>query len=175
MTSSKKIVIFAGPNGAGKTTFAAQFLPNEADFPPFVNADLIAKGLSPLNPNLAAFQSGRLMLSMIRDHVTRGESFAFETTLIGRGYARLIPQWQEQGYRVDLLFLRLPAPEVAVDRVRQRVSQVGHHIPEETIHRRFHAGWRNFESIYRDLVDDWALCENSGPAPVLLERKEDRL
>ena len=158
----KRIIIIAGPNGAGKTTFATEFLPNEANISRFINADLIAAGLDPLQPERAAFQAGRLMLEMIDDCVRRGESFAFETTLSGRGYARMIPRWQEQGYRVSLIILRLPSPESAIERVRQRVEMGGHHVPDDIIRRRFHAGWHNFEHIYRDLVDEWEIQGDSG-------------
>ena len=98
METARRILIIAGPNGAGKTVFATEFLPNEANCPTFINADLIAAGLSPFRPHLAAVGAGRLMLSMMRDYVRRGESFAFETTLSGRGYVRSIRCWQEQGF-----------------------------------------------------------------------------
>lgn len=169
MTPSKEILIIAGPNGAGKTTFATEFLLNEADCPTFVNADMIAAGLSPFEPERSAMQAGRLMLRMIDDYVKRGESFAFETTLSGRGYARQIPRWQAKGYRVELYFLRLPTPDMAVARVRNRVREGGHHVPEEVIRRRFDAGWRNFNEIYRDIVDEWALYDASGGSPVIIE------
>ncbi len=170
MEPSKKILIIAGPNGAGKTTFAREFLVNEADCPTFVNADLLAAGLNPLQPERETFRAGRMMLEMIEDYVRRGASFAFETTLSGRGYARMIPRWQAEGYRVRLYFLRLPDPEIAVSRVRNRVIEGGHDIPEETIRRRFDAGWRNFELLYKDLVDEWALLSGAGTSPVLIER-----
>ena len=162
MTRSKRILIIAGPNGAGKTTFALEFLPNEANCPVFVNADLIAAGLSPFRPNLAAVRAGRLMLQQIDEHVRRGDSFAFETTLSGRGHARRIPRWQTMGYRVKLLFLRLPTPEMAIARVAQRVSGGGHDVPKSVIVRRFSKGWHNFENVYRDLVDEWRLYDNFG-------------
>ncbi|TDJ67260.1 MAG: Zeta toxin family protein [Proteobacteria bacterium] len=158
----------AGPNGAGKTTFATEFLPNEADCPNFVNADLIAAGLYPFRPDSAGIRAGRLMLDQIHDYARRGESFSFETTLSGRGYARMIPRWQEQGYQVKLFFLQLPTPEMAIARVKQRVLEGGHDVPEAVVRRRFHSGWRNFELIYRDLVDDWAVYDNSSSTPVLL-------
>ena len=159
----------AGPNGAGKTTFATEFLPNEADCPIFVNADLIAAGLSPFGPARVAGQAGRLVLRQIDGHARQGHSFAFETTLSGRGHARRIARWRKQGYRVKLFFLRLPAPEAAIARVAQRVSEGGHDVPEAVIRRRFHAGWRNFELIYRDLVDTWAVYDSSDYVPFLLE------
>ena len=110
----RKILIIAGPNGAGKTTFAQAFLPNEANCPIFVNADLIAAGLSPFQPDRAAFRAGRVMLEEIHAHVRRGESFAFETTLSGKIYARRIPEWRRMGYRVSLIFMRLASVELAL-------------------------------------------------------------
>lgn len=171
MTTHKKILIIAGPNGAGKTSFAKEFLPNEADCLSFVNADAIAAGLSPFRPSTVAFRSGRLMIETIHGYVAKGESFAFETTLSGRTHARSIPFWRERGYRVKLFFLRLPTPDMAVARVRQRVSEGGHDVPEAVIHRRFRAGGRNFERVYRGLVDEWAIYDNSGTVPVLLAEK----
>lgn len=155
----KRIIIIAGPNGAGKTTFAREYLPNEANTLRFINADLIARGLDPFQPERAAFRAGRMMLEMIDACVQRGESFAFETTLSGRGYARMIPRWQEQGYRVTLYYLPLPSPEVAIERVQQRVEMGGHHVPGDIIRRRFHTSWHNFQHIYLNLVDDWELRE----------------
>ena len=164
-TDEKRIFIIAGPNGAGKTTFATEFLPNEADCPLFINADIIAAELNPSEPHLAGFQAGRLMLEQIREHVLKGESFAFETTLSGRGYARRIPRWWEQGYRVKLFFLRLPTPGMAMARVAQRVLEGGHDVPEAVLRRRFDAGRRNFEQVYKGLVDGWILYDNSGDEP----------
>ena len=164
-TGDKRIFIIAGPNGAGKTTFATEFLPNEADCPLFINADIIAAELNPSEPHLVAFQAGRQMLEQIREHVRKGESFAFETTLSGRGYARRIPRWREQGYRVKLFFLRLPSPEMSIARVAQRVLEGGHDVPEAVIRRRFDAGRRNFEQVYKGLVDGWILYDNSGVVP----------
>jgi predicted ABC-type ATPase len=167
--SRKRIIIIAGPNGAGKTTFAREFLPNEAGCPQFVNADLIAAGLSPFAPEQAAIKAGRLMLETIAEYIARGESFAFETTLAGLGYARQIPLWQASGYHVALFFLALPSAELAIARVAQRVRQGGHAIPEAVIRRRFAAGRANFERVYRELVDAWALYENVGGVPVLID------
>ena len=163
-----QIIIIAGPNGAGKTTFAREFLPQEAGCPVFVNADLIAAGLSPFAPERAALQAGRLMLQAISRHVALVESFAFETTLSGLAYAQHIPRWRQRGYRVVLFFLSLPAAEIAVQRVAERVRQGGHHIPEATIRRRFDAGLRLFSTIYQPLVDEWFLYDNAGDEPVLL-------
>ena len=171
--SKKKIFIIAGPNGAGKTTFATEFLPNEADCPAFINADLIAVGLNPFRPNLIGVRAGRLVLGRIREYLSRDESFTFETTLSGRGYARRIPRWRKQGYLVKLFFLRLPTPELAIARVAQRVLEGGHDVPEAVIRGRFDAGRRNFERLYRDLVDGWALYDNSDDEPKLLAEEEN--
>jgi predicted ABC-type ATPase len=170
---SKKIIIIAGPNGAGKTTFARWFLPLEAQCPQFINADLIAAGLSPFAPESAAIQAGRLMLEKIQNCASRGESFSFETTLSGLGYLRHIRQWRNDGYRVSLCFLALPTADIAVARVAERVRQGGHDIPENVIRRRFAAGRRNFEKHYRDSVSDWILYDNSGASPVILEWGEN--
>jgi predicted ABC-type ATPase len=163
-----KIIIIAGPNGAGKTTFAREFLPQEAGCPVFVNADLIAAGLSPFAPERAAIQAGRLTLAAIAQHVAKRESFAFETTLSGKAYARQIPAWRQLGYRVELFFLSLPTADIAVERVAQRVRQGGHDIPEATIRRRFEAGKRLFTEVYQPLVDQWVLYDNAGDEPQLI-------
>lgn len=165
----KRIIIIAGPNGAGKTTFAREFLPNEAGCPLFVNADLIADGLSPFDPSAVAVRAGRMMLKEIDRHARSGESFSFETTLAGRRYAQLIPRWQRSGYRVHLIFLQLRNEALAFERVAARVRQGGHSVPEEVIRRRFKQGWRNFENVYRGLVDSWQLYDNSGERAQLIE------
>ena len=151
-----RILIIAGPNGAGKTTFASEFLPNEGRCPIFVNADAIAADLSPAAPERAAFEAGRIMVRHLRESAARGDDFAFETTLAGRRYARLIPEWRPQGYRVELFYLWLPNPELAIARVERRVRQGGHGIPAPVVRRRFERSRDNFVSIYRDLVDVWA-------------------
>jgi predicted ABC-type ATPase len=169
LAKGKRIVIIAGPNGSGKTTFALEFLPNEAGCPLFVNADLIAAGLSPFDPTLVAVKAGRLMLQAIQEHFRKGESFAFETTLSGLVYARRIQRWQSAGYHVTLIFLSLTSPELAVARVRERVRQGGHGVQEQDIRRRFVAGLRNFSKVYRELVDSWSYYDNSGRKPILLD------
>jgi predicted ABC-type ATPase len=169
---TKKVLIIAGPNGAGKTTFARSFLPAEAKLTRFINADLIAAGLSPFQPEVAAIKAGRLMLEEIRECVERGENFAFETTLAGLGYLRHIEDWRSCGYSVGLYFLKLPDPETAIDRVAERVRQGGHDIPESVIRRRFASGWRNFQQRYRHAVDFWAVYDSAEAPPVLLEWSE---
>lgn len=173
VASNKKILIIAGPNGAGKTTFARSFLPGEAGVKRFINADLIAAGLSPFAPEAAAVKAGRLMLAEVKQCVAQGESFALETTLSGLGYLRHIEQWRAKGYVVSLYFLSLPDADTAIARVAERVRQGGHDIPEPVIRRRFAAGMKNFVHHYRDMVDDWALYDNAGSTPVLLEWGEN--
>ncbi len=169
----KKIIIIAGPNGAGKTSFARTFLPQEAQCLRFINADLIAAGLSPFAPEVAAIKAGRVMLEEIADCVRREERFAYETTLSGLGYLRHIQQWRAQGFLVSLYFLSLPNVEAAIARVAERVRQGGHNIPEPVIRRRFIAGLRNFEQHYKAAVNAWAKYDNTGYTPVLLEWGEN--
>ena len=174
VSSPRKVIIIAGPNGAGKTTFARSFLPMEAQLPRFINADLIAAGFAPFAPATAALKAGRLMLQEIEHCARRGESFAFETTLSGLGYLRHIALWRAQGYRVSLFFLTLPSVETAIARVATRVRQGGHDIPEPVIRRRFDAGWTNFQRHYKKAVDDWALYDNAGSEPAMLEWGENQ-
>jgi len=165
----KKIIIIAGPNGAGKTTFARDFLPAEAQTLRFINADLIAAGLAPFNPETASFKAGRLMLEEIDECVDAGHSFAFETTLSGLTYLKKIPLWQTHGYQVKLWFLSLANVEIAVSRVARRVLQGGHNIPEDVIRRRFKAGLANFNERYSKAVDSWAFYDSSGMHPKLID------
>ncbi|MFM7227434.1 MAG: zeta toxin family protein [Betaproteobacteria bacterium] len=169
MEEAPRVIIIAGPNGAGKTTFAREFLPHEADCPVFVNADLIAAGIAPFAPEAAAVRAGRLMLEELSHHFAARESFAFETTLSGRGYLRLIEKWQAAGYRVKIIFLQLASADEAVARVAQRVKQGGHNIPEAIIRRRFAAGKANFDKLYASQADAWALYDNAGSEPVLID------
>jgi predicted ABC-type ATPase len=167
--TDRRIVIIAGPNGAGKTTFASEYLPNEAGCPVFVNADLIAAGLSPFAPELAAVQAGRMMLAAIKGHAARGDCFAFETTLSGLGYTRMVPTWRRAGYRVKLVFLSLPDADMALARVAARVAQGGHDVPAATVRRRFVAGIAHFHRLYKPLVDSWLLYDSAEMPPRLLD------
>jgi len=169
--TDKRIIIIAGPNGAGKTTFAREFLPNEAHCRNFVNADLIAAGLAPFDPERAARHAARVMLDMIDRHAQEGESFVFETTLSGKAYLPRIKRWQALGYRVSVIFLMLPEADMAVARVAERVKQGGHNIPEVVIRRRFVKGWQNFKNHFAAVVDEWVVYDNSNHFhPVLIER-----
>ncbi|HKS09392.1 MAG TPA: AAA family ATPase [Pyrinomonadaceae bacterium] len=170
MPKKRRIIIVAGPNGAGKTTFAREYLQKEAHCPDFVNVDLIAAGLSPFDPQRAAIRAGRIMLAEIQRRVRKGESFAFETTLSGHIYARWIPQWRRDGYRVRLIFLALPNPEMAIERVATRVAQGGHQVAIADIRRRFDSGLSNFQDSYRNLVDEWWWYDNADDIPQLLSK-----
>ena len=174
MPKKQRIIIIAGPNGAGKTTFAREYLLKEAHCPDFINLDLIAAGLSPFDPNRAALQAGRIMLSEIERRVRKRESFAFETTLSGNVYARMIPAWRSSGYRVRLIFLSLPDAEMAISRVATRVAQGGHNVSSAVVRRRFDAGLRNFQDVYVNLVDTWEWYDNSGTTPQLVSAGMNR-
>ena len=165
----KKIIIIAGPNGAGKTTFARDFLPAEAQTLRFINADLIAAGLAPFNPESASYTAGRLMLEEIDECVEAGYSFAFETTLSGLVYLKKIALWQARGYQVKLWFLSLPNDDIAISRVAHRVLQGDHNIPENVIRRRFKAGLENFHERYSKVVDSWVFYDSSGMHPKLID------
>jgi predicted ABC-type ATPase len=163
----KLIIIIAGPNGAGKTTFSKPFLDTRAPGIRFLNADKFAQNFSPNAPDASALQAGKAMLEEMALLVSRGENFAFETTLSGRSYARHIPHWRSLGYRVELVFLILSSVEIAIARVKTRAEQRGHFIPEDVIRRRYDAGLRNLDEIYSPIVDGWAIYDNSDAEPVL--------
>lgn len=164
--------IVAGPNGAGKTTFAREFLASEAECPIFLNADLIAAGLSPLRPEAANMKAMRLMAEQMRACVAARQDFAVESTLAGRTYVGLIREWHAVGYRVRIIYLWLDSVELAIDRVRYRVAEGGHNVPEDVIRRRFSQGWANFNELYRPLADTWQVYDCSGSRPRLMEEGE---
>jgi len=155
-------VILGGPNGAGKTTGALAILPQELRIVHFVNADLIAKGLSPFNPALADFDAAKIMLTRMQELRARQESFAVETTLASKSLVAFLRECKMAGYETRLIYVALDNPETAVRRVAIRVAKGGHNIPEETIRRRFYRGLTNFFHIYREEVDFWTLLDNSG-------------
>jgi len=167
---SPRCIVIAGPNGAGKTTFAKEFLPKDAGVMHFVNADLIATGLSPLRPNLAAVAAARLVLTELDRMANARVDFAFESTLAGRSYVARIKRWKAAGYRIEMVFLNLPSPQLALRRIAARVKQGGHNVPRVDVLRRFARGWRNFETVYRPLADVWAVYDNSGEVPRWLEQ-----
>ena len=163
-------IVIAGPNGAGKTTFAREFLPKDAGVVHFVSADLIASGLSPLRPELAALAAGRLVLREL-DRLARARlDFAFESTLSGLGYIGRLKRWKAAGYRIEIVYLRLSSPRLALRRIAARVRQGGHDVPRADVLRRFTRSWTNFENFYRVFADAWSVYDNSGRTPRLLER-----
>ena len=164
-TNNPKLYIISGPNGAGKTTFAREFLPDYVDCLEFVNADLIASGLSPFLPESATIRAGRLMLERIHLLANRRTDFGFETTLSGKGYLRLLRGLKDRGYRISLFFLWVNDIEIALARIADRVRRGGHNVPEEIVRRRFHRGLTNFFRLYRPLVDFWAIIDNSTSVP----------
>ncbi len=164
-----RCIVIAGPNGAGKTTFAMDFLPREAGVIHFVNADLIASGLSPLQPALAARQAGRLVLQELDRLGKARKDFAFESTLSGRTYLGLMKQWKSAGYRIEMVFLWLPSEQLALHRIAARVRQGGHAVPRADVVRRFDRSWENFCRLYRPLAYAWTVYDNSGQVPRFLE------
>jgi predicted ABC-type ATPase len=171
-TSRKpRCIVIAGPNGAGKTTFALEFLPRDAGVVHFVNADLIAAGLSPFRPDSVALSAGRLLLRELDRLAATGEDFAFESTLSGLSHAARLRRWRLAGYRIEIVFLRLVSSQLALRRIAERVRQGGHDVPRGDVLRRFERGWVNFESVYRPLAHSWAVYDNSGPQPVLVEKQ----
>jgi len=166
------VYVIAGPNGAGKTTFASEFLPDFVDCRQFLNADLIAAGLSPFAPETQNVKAGRLLLERIGELASTGEDFGFETTLSGRTYGRLLTGLKRDGYRVALFFLWLPSADLAVLRVANRVRQRGHAVPEADVRRRFPSGLRNLFRLYRQLCDCWWLYDASRLPPALIAWEE---
>ena len=158
---SKQLYIIAGCNGAGKTTASFTILPEVLNCKEFVNADEIAKGLSPFQPESVAMQAGRIMLARMDELLQKGETFAFETTLATKSYKQKIEWAQANGYEVTLLFFWLDSPNMAKKRVAQRVAEGGHSIPSETIERRYHNGIANLFAIYMNMVDICYIFDNS--------------
>jgi predicted ABC-type ATPase len=162
--SSPQVVIIAGPNGAGKSTLAPFLLRDSLDLQDYVNADPIALGLSGFNPASVAFKAGRVMMNRLHDLAGHGKSFAFETTLATRSYAAWIAELRRKGYNFQLIFLWLRSPELAVQRVHERVLSGGHNVPEPVVIRRYARGLKNFREIYQPLADVWSIYDNSDSA-----------
>jgi predicted ABC-type ATPase len=173
---SKNVYVIAGPNGSGKTTFAVKFLPEYASCPNFVNADLIAQGLSPFFPGAAAIKAGKLVLEQIHKFANRRVDFAFETTLSGKLHINLFKSLKAKGYKIHLFFLWIPNTKLAVSRIKTRVAEGGHNVPVEDIIRRFDRSISNFFKLYQPYIDSWMLFNNEGPTPILIaERKNSKI
>ena len=167
------IFIIAGCNGAGKTTAAYNLLPDVFKTVEFVNADEIARGLSPFNPTGVAFQAGRIMLERLEQLIGENKNFSFETTLSGHAYLGFIRKAKERGYGITLFFVFLNSVNLAKERVAIRVSKGGHSIPEEVIERRYHKGLLNF-STYAKEANDWYVYDNSGSEYELVAKSIDK-
>ncbi len=159
------LYIIAGPNGAGKTTFAEEFLPKYAHCPIFINADLIARGLSGFTPDATALKAGRLLLEQIDAFAAKKNDFAFETTLSGVTYLSKIKKLKEESYEIHLFFLWIPDVKLSLARVASRVKMGGHNITENVVRRRFHKGIKNFFQRYRHVMDSWILFDGAGRKP----------
>jgi len=166
--------IIAGPNGAGKTTFALEYLPKAAECTHFANADLIAAGLSPLVPERELIAASRIFLNEIEENINRRENFAFETTLSGRSYLRLINRLRRDGWQVELIYLALPSVKISRMRVAERVAHGGHNIPLRDIERRFSRSLVNLLNVFSHKVDRCTCFMNNGEKPIpLFEQKGD--
>ena len=162
------IYLFGGCNGSGKSTFAREFVPMEVPSSRFINADEIARGLSPFNTETGAIKAGRLVLSEFRRSVSRGETFAVESTLSGKTYAGLLRQAKERGFRIYLHYFWLPHVRIAIDRVKQRVLEGGHDVPKADIERRFTRSLVHLVNVYAPLADQWAVWDNEANPQKLL-------
>ena len=165
-----QVIIIAGSNGAGKTTLAPFLLRDTLGILEYVNADPIALGLSGFDPASVAFEAGRIMLRRLHELAAQRRTFAFESTLAAKSYAGWIQKLQSDGYKFQLLFLWLRSPNLAVQRVRERVRAGGHDVTEQVIRRRYAAGLKNFWQIYQALADSWSVYDNSQATPLLIEQ-----
>ncbi len=169
-----KLYIIAGPNGAGKTTFAKEFLPHYAKCSNFVNADLIAMGIAPFTPAEASIKAGKLLLKEIDRFISRKVDFSFETTLAGKTYVHLINEAKLKGYSVHIFFLWIPNIHLAKERIKQRVKQGGHHVPDVDVKRRLTRSLSNFFTLYMPLANSWDVFDNSGMDPVLVVKFNEK-
>ena len=167
------LYIISGCNGAGKTTASFTVLPELLQVKEFVNADEIARGLSPFQPEKVSIQAGKIMLRRLQELLTLGQDFAFETTLSTRSFVGLIKQAKDLGFNINLIYYWLDSVELAIERVKTRVTEGGHHIPTDTIIRRYYAGLKNFITLYSNKVDYWMLIDNSGTEPELIAEGRD--
>jgi predicted ABC-type ATPase len=171
--NNKDIYVIAGPNGAGKTTFAIKFLPEYVKCPNFINADLIANGLSPFSPGAAAIKAGKLVLEQIQEFAEKRVDFAFETTLSGKLYVNLFKTLKKKGYKIHIFFLWVPEADLVVSRIKNRVAQGGHDVPIRDVLRRFDRSIANFFKLYQPLADSWMLFDNAGLTPLLIAESKN--
>jgi predicted ABC-type ATPase len=167
----KDVIVIGGPNGAGKTTWALRRLSSTLGVRTFVNADEIARGLSPLDTDEIALAAGQIMIERLEELVREQKTFAFETTCAGRAHAARLRRWKLQGYRITLVFLWLPSVETALSRVARRVRAGGHHIPDDVVIRRYSAGLRNMRQLYLPLADFAFIYDNSDRDGVLVAER----
>lgn len=165
------MIVIAGPNGSGKTTFARKYLKNYLFYGEFVNADLISQGISPLNPEKAAMEAGKLMLRKIKSLAVKKIDFSFETTLAGRAYLNIFREIRKNGYRIDVVYLYIPAPDFSIQRIRERVKHGGHNVEDADVRRRFYRGLYNLFNVYWDIADGIEILDNSGLAPETVASK----
>ncbi len=170
---NKNVYIIAGSNGAGKTTFAREFLPDYVHCPHFINADLIARGLSPFYPQSAVIKAGKLVLQQIEEFTNRGVNFGFETTLSGKTYLNYFKNLKKQEYKLRLFFLWIPDTQLALARIKNRVSHGGHNVPNKDVKRRFKRSIDNFFNLYLPLADTWLLFDNSEKKPKLIAKRDN--
>lgn len=163
MAERPHVIVLAGPNGAGKSTAAPALLAGTLHVTEFVNADVLASGLSAFQPETVAIQAGRIMLARLNQLAAAWANFAFETTLASRSFAPWIADLRRTGYECELLFLWLPSPDMAIARVQERVRMGGHDVPRDVIQRRYELGLRNFFTLYQSLADRWRFYDNQGP------------
>ena len=168
------LIIIAGPNGVSKSTAAPALLKDALHMNNFVNADVIAQGLCAFQPEKLAIQAGRIMLNRIHTLSNENADFAFETTLASRSFAAWIPKLKKQGYQFHLVFLWLKTADLAVFRVKERIKNGGHSVPEETIRRRYQSGLKNFFNLYMELADSWQLFDNSDSNLFLIASKTNK-
>ena len=169
-TANPNVYIIAGSNGDGKTIFARKFLPLYAKCPNFINADLIAQGLSPFNPEGAAIKAGRLVLEQIKQFSKTGTDFGFETTLSGKTYLPILKDLKSKEYSVHIFYLWIPNVKLALGRIKDRVSTGGHNVPSRDVRRRFSKSLNNFLNNYRHLADDWSMFNNATISPALIAK-----
>jgi len=170
---NKNVYIVAGPNGSGKTIFARTFLPEYAKCDRFINADLIATGLSPFSPEQVAIKSGKLVLEQIKEYSNNGVDFGFETTMSGVTYLKYFEMLKEKGYKIHIFFLWIPSSQLAIARVKDRVAQGGHNVPIADIKRRFERSTKKFFKQYHILADKWILFNNAESKPRVIVKKQN--